>query len=99
MATAPVVAEVAPSPFQGDSKELDYAEALLAEANPGLERLVSAHAVLDRCVAQEPANQRCLKALAIAQSRLGGRAASERKPAAPTLKEPMPLIRPASVPR
>ena len=77
---APAPAELAPSPFQGDSKELDYAEALLAEPNPGLERLQSAHQVLSRCVQQEPTNQRCLDALARAQSRLGAKAAMKRQP-------------------
>ncbi len=95
-----VPADVATSPFQGDSKELDYAEALLAEANPGLERLVSAHTVLSRCVQQEPSNERCRRNLAVAQSRLGGKVATERQPPPPTLREPPPhLNRPASMPK
>ena len=94
----PPVAEVAPSPFQGESKELDYAEALVAEPNLDLERLVSARTVLSRCVDQEPNNQRCLSALAVAQSRLGGRTGGARKPAAPTLQVPQ-LNRPASMPQ
>lgn len=92
--TAVVPADLAESPFQGDSKELDYAEALLAEPNPGLERLQSAHQVLDRCVQQEPNNQRCLAALARAQSRLGAKAAVERPPELPTLQVAPPTMRP-----
>lgn len=92
--------EVAESPFQGDSKELDYAEALLAEPEPSLERLVSAHAVLSRCVEQEPNNKRCQNALSIALTRLGGRVGTDRKPDSPTLKaEPPHLQRPASGPK
>ncbi len=92
----PPVAEVAPSPFSGESKELDYAEGLMAEANPGLDRLQSAHQVFSRCVEQEPANERCKAGLAAAQQRLGGKAASERTPGVPTLKAIPPHARPPS---
>jgi hypothetical protein len=81
----PPTADLAASPFQGDSKELDYAEALLAAPGTPLDQLQSAHQVLDRCVNQEPDNKRCQAALTVAQQRLGGRAASERQPEMPTL--------------
>lgn len=84
--------EVAASPFQGDSKELDYTEALLAETNPPLERLQSAHQVLSRCLALEPDNKRCQAAMTIAQNRLGAKAASERQPPLPTLQVPAPAV-------
>lgn len=89
---APPVADVAPSPFQGESKELDYAEQLLAETNPPLERLQSAHQVLARCLAQEPDNKRCLAAMTLAQTRLGAKAATERQPDLPTLQVPAPQV-------
>jgi hypothetical protein len=86
------VADVAPSPFQGESKELDYAEQLLAETNPPLERLQSAHQVLERCLAQEPDNKRCRAAMTVAQNRLGAKVATERQPPIPTLQAPAPVI-------
>ncbi len=83
---------VAPSPYQGDSKELDYAEALLAETNPSVERLQSAHQVLSRCLDAEPENQRCKTAMVTAQRMLGPKAASERQPGIPTLQSPAPAV-------
>lgn len=91
-AVEPQPAEVAASPFQGESKELDYAEALLAETNPPLERLQSAHQVLSRCLAQEPDNKRCLAAMTTAQNRLGAKAATERQQPIPTLQVPAPVV-------
>jgi hypothetical protein len=85
-------ADVAASPFQGDSKELEYAEALLAETNPSVERLQSAHQVLSRCLDQEPENKRCQTAMANAQRLLGPKAASERPAALPTLQSPAPQV-------
>ena len=68
----PVVpADVAESPFQGRSEELDYAEGILGEATPSRERLVSAFEVFKRCVEQEAASQRCHRGLVLARSRLG----------------------------
>lgn len=97
---APAAADPAPSPFQGVSKELDYAELLLAEPNPDPERLRSAHDVLARCVEQEPTNQRCQAGLALAKTRLFPPAATERKPPNPTLQtEPPHLLRPALQPK
>jgi hypothetical protein len=83
---------VAPSPYQGDSKELDYAESLLAETNPPVERLQSAHQVLSRCLDAEPENQRCKAAMVTAQRLLGPKAASERQPGLPTLQTPAPQV-------
>ena len=83
---------VAPSPYQGDSKELDYAESLLAETNPPVERLQSAHQVLSRCLDAEPENQRCKAAMVTAQRLLGPKAASERQPGLPTLQAPAPAV-------
>lgn len=87
-------ADFAGSPFQGDSKELDYAELMLAEVNPGLERLKSAHQVFSRCVDQEPDNKRCQTGLAATQGKLGGRAAVERTPGIETLPTEAPHVRP-----
>ncbi|MDP3153879.1 MAG: hypothetical protein Q8N23_14500 [Archangium sp.] len=92
----PPAADVAPSPFTGESKELDYAEAMMAETNPGLERLQSAHEVFSRCVEQEPANQRCKAGLSASQQRLGGTVATERTPGMPTLQAIPPHTRPPS---
>jgi hypothetical protein len=94
------VADVAASPFQGDSKELDYAEKLLAEPNAELDRVRSAQEVLARCLEQEPGNKRCQDAMALAKARIGGRDATQLKPATPTLLvEPPHLNRPAASPR
>ena len=95
----PPPADLAASPFTGESKELDYAEGMMAEMNPGLERLQSAHQVFSRCVEQEPENERCKVGLAASQQRLGGRAATERVPALPTLQVIAPHTRPPSPPR
>ena len=92
----PPPADVAPSPFTGESKELDYAEGLLTERNPGLDRLQSAHQVFSRCVEQEPGNERCRVGLSAAQRLLGGKAAVERTPGTPTLQAIPPHTRPPS---
>lgn len=85
----PLPADVATSPFQGDSKELDYAESLLAEADPGLDRLRSAQEVFKRCVQQEPDNQRCQNGLGAARQRLIPIRPSDLKPA-PLPPRPVP---------
>ena len=87
-------AEVAPSPFQGDSKELEYTETLLADPRADLERVRSAREVLSRCIEQEPDNKRCLEGLALAKARIGAREATQLKPATPTLLAP-PEARPS----
>lgn len=98
--TAPLAADVPASPFQGESKELDYAEALLAEPTPDPARLRSAHEVLTRCVEQEPANRRCQDDLALARQRLFPLPPSQREAGNPTLQtEPPHLIRPGLQPK
>lgn len=62
--------EPVPSPFQGASKELDYAEMLLSEPQGDLERIRSAYDVFSRCLDQEPKNQRCVDGRAAAIARL-----------------------------
>ncbi|MDP1826859.1 MAG: hypothetical protein Q8L48_26540 [Archangium sp.] len=100
LATANADPEVAESPFQGNSKELDYVETLLAEPDADLERVRSAHEVLTRCLEQEPANQRCAAAMELAKTRLGARDASQRKAQLPTLRvEPPNVVKPAQGPR
>lgn len=104
-------ADFAPSPFQGASAELDYAEGLLGEAPPSNERLVSAFEVFKRCVELEPANQRCHRGLALARSMLGltseqsvagktlggGAKLEERKPEQPNARsEELSRMRPAA---
>lgn len=84
--------DVAASPFQGQSKELDYVETLLAEPDADLERVRSAHDVLTRCLEQEPANQRCKAAMMLAKTRLGAREASQEKTQVPTLKTAPPHV-------
>lgn len=93
----PPVADVTPSPYQGESKELDYAELLLTEPSSDPERLLSAYEVLSRCAEQEPNNQRCQEGLALAKSRLSPPAAKVLKPVGHALEtEPPHLLRPAS---
>jgi hypothetical protein len=92
--------DVAPSPFQGQSKELDYVETLLAEPDADLERVRSAHEVLTRCLEQEPANARCAAAMELAKARLGARDASQRKTQLPTLRaEPPNVVKPLPGPK
>lgn len=61
---------IAPSPFQGESKELDYADNLLAKKNRTLEEVRSANDVFHRCVQLEPENVRCSESLARSQQDL-----------------------------
>lgn len=102
-------ADEAPSPFQGASAELDYAEGLLGESVPNKERLASAHDVFKRCVEQEPLNQRCHRALVVARDKLGLRSdqsivgktvdpSAERKTLPPSSRdEDLSRIRPAAL--
>ncbi|MFZ5441312.1 MAG: hypothetical protein ACOZQL_14990, partial [Myxococcota bacterium] len=46
-------------PWEKDSRELAYAESLLAEDPPVLERLTSARDVFERCLAEQPDHERC----------------------------------------
>ena len=89
--------EVAPSPFQGESKELDYAETILKDLDATNERLQSAHDVLARCIQQEPDNKRCEDDLLAVNTRLFPRPTTELKPKPPTLQvQPPNQVRPAS---
>lgn len=89
-----IAADTAPSPYQGESKELDYAEALIQEPNAASARLLSAHHVFGRCVLQEPENKRCQAGLATTQRRLAGAAATERIPEVPRMLKNERLFRP-----
>jgi len=92
-------ADVATSPFKGESKELDYAERLLADPTPDPEKLQSAHEVMSRCAEQEPDNKRCQDGLALARRLLlSGAGTTQLKPAAPTLQTDPPH-RPALHPK
>lgn len=86
MKEAPPPVDVAPSPFQGESRELDYAEELILEPVRDEARLLSALEVMKRCLDQEPQNARCQEGLKRVQLRLYPPAASELPPPAPTLQ-------------
>lgn len=88
------IAEVAPSPFQGESKELDYAELMLAQPTVDLERLRSAQEVMARCLEQEPGNKRCLDGLALAKARLAVKGPLQVKPTGPAMLGAPDLARP-----
>ncbi len=53
----------APSPYLGPSRELDYAEAMLEEAQPTRDRVQSARDVFERCLELHPDNERCAAGL------------------------------------
>lgn len=63
---------VAPSPYTGYSRELDYADNLLAKKNATIEELRSANDVFARCVDQEPDNLRCVESLERSQLAITG---------------------------
>ena len=93
-------ADVANSPFKGESKELDYAELLLTDPTPDPEKLRSAYEVMARCADQEPDNQRCEDGLALAKKLLSAPTTTELKPPPPTLRPQAPtLLRPALHPK
>jgi hypothetical protein len=63
---APPPAEPQPDdegPWAAHSRELDYADGLLKEEPPARERVLSAHDVFERCLSEEPDNERCQSGL------------------------------------
>ena len=93
-------ADLAKSPFRGESKELDYAELLLTDPTPDPEKLRSAYDVMSRCTEQEPDNQRCEAGLALAKKLLFAPTTTELKPRPPTLVPQAPQMpRPALHPK
>jgi hypothetical protein len=78
--------EEEPNPFVGESRELDYADRLMWEADGGVERLTSAREVYKRCLDALPDSQRCKDGLEAVQLKLNPPRAIERTPGLPTLK-------------
>lgn len=66
----PQVAEAPSSVFLGSSRELDYAEELLASPNADTDKLKSATDVFRICLQQEPGHARCQDNLRRAKERL-----------------------------
>lgn len=66
-AGAPPPTEPQPDDVDGawskNSRELAYAEALLAEEPPVRDRVISAHGVFERCLGEQPDNERCIDGL------------------------------------
>ena len=50
-------------PWAAHSRELNYADGLLKEEPPVRERVLSAHDVFERCLSEEPDNERCQSGL------------------------------------
>lgn len=71
------------SPYAGKSRELEYAELLLHERKLDAVRLRSAHDVFQRCVQQEPDNERCQDDLALAAQQLRRAGLGTREKAQP----------------
>ncbi|HEY0883323.1 MAG TPA: hypothetical protein VGD87_17435 [Archangium sp.] len=62
--------EEAESPFIGASRELAYAEEILRDRSSDATKLKSAWDVLNRCLEQEPTNERCQDDLDTAKRRM-----------------------------
>jgi len=76
-APKPAIAAPAPapnvevlSPFDGDSRELDYAEKLLDSPREDVNALRSAANVFETCLSQDPKHARCRAGLQRAKERL-----------------------------
>jgi hypothetical protein len=69
-APPPPPAEAPESPFRGESKELEYVEKLLGDRGSDATKIRSAYDVLQRCLKQEPDNERCQDDMETARIRL-----------------------------
>jgi hypothetical protein len=63
-------ADPAPDPYVGDSRELDYADSLLADPTANRERVLSARDAYQRCLEAHPGDERCTAGLYDANTRL-----------------------------
>lgn len=79
--------------FRGDSPELQYAERIIKERVPRVERLRSAIEVLERCLEVDPGNQRCQRDLAAARARLQAAEAPPDQRPAPIIDDRRPQLR------